>query len=63
MRERVILREESHRKSLVEQFEIGRNLVSKSLLFSRNSITARKIRAWAVNHMHADVFLLQNHLI
>ena len=63
MRERVILRERSHSKALQEQFETTAHTVSKSLLFDRNSVTARKIRAWAANHMHADVFLLQKHLI
>ncbi len=63
MKERVILRERSHSKALQEQFNISGYLVSKSLLFDRNSVTARKIRAWAVNHMKGDVFLLQKHLI
>lgn len=63
MREKVILREKGHRKSIENQFEVKCSLVTMSLNFDRNSVTSRKIRAWAVNHMHADVFLLQKHLI
>lgn len=63
MRERVILREAGHSKALQKQFDVHQTIVSKSLLFDRNSLKARKIRAWAVNHMKGDVFLLQKHLI
>lgn len=63
MRERVILREAGHSKALQKQFDVHHSVVSRALLFDRNSLKARKIRAWAVNHMKADVFLKSEHLI
>ena len=63
MRERVILRDMSHNSALRKQFDVKQSQVTLSLYFDRNSITARKIRAWAVNHMQADVFLKSEHLI
>ena len=63
MKEKIILREKRHYKALLEQFDVSRTIVSRSLSFDRNSVLSRKIRAWGVNHMHADVFLLQKHLI
>ena len=63
MKEKVILREKGNHTSLENQFEVKSSLVTMSLNFDRNSITARKIRAYAVNHMQADVFLKSEHLI
>lgn len=57
MNERVVLHPKENKAEIAQYFKIGISTLYLYLSFKRNTIQARRVRAWVVNFRHAIIFV------
>lgn len=63
MNERVVLHPKENKIEIARHFKIGISTLYLYLSFNRNTIQARRVRAWVVNFKSAIIFLNHAKLI